>query len=630
MRALILRCATTIFFLLGVLSVSCPAFDVTFDNVTKKETKQIDYYQLKVGKKNRYGLYRETKYTFKDKLDSKQRNALLQQNILTTLQDPSVQFDRFGVIEFEHEGDEYTVQLASYANSATLKELVATAYTPFITLDARQWPLNKKLALKGTDAPLMPLTPLIQGAAIKRLVYKNYDEQIFRVAKKTFPAQGRYWRIEYGLDKYTKNNSLRFRATHNYRDLLKNRGATIHSDDDGNGFVFELDLNGKQYVGLATGYDNSFNLDVVESEAFQQTLILSPDKLKAELDAKGKVTLEGIYFDTDKATLKPQSDRAITAAASLLRHYDDLVLEVQGHTDNQGDDGYNHDLSQRRAQSVVEALINEGTAPQQLKARGFGEERPVADNNTEQGRAQNRRVELHRLSGGDAMTMIDIDFIKPLPGAQISQRYHYDTADFVLMQTPPYNDKKSQEKITGYEAVVYHYKIIKNDKRDTSFGRVEIMKNYTNILPLQSAELLGADNSHLHFTFKDRGEGRCLYGIIKAYDGAYELWVYIQPAQPQEQPAETHLAPQSVTESAFLGIWHHQADRAATITLSQDGRVLSDANGTQENGVWNPLDSANATMEMNNSQIALHLNSDGKIKATMLMGDKTYEWYYEK
>jgi outer membrane protein OmpA-like peptidoglycan-associated protein len=69
-----------------------------------------------------------------------------------------------------------------------------------------------------------------------------------------------------------------------------------------------------------------------------------------------------------------------------------LVLEVEGHTDSQGDDLYNLELSQRRAQAVVDYLVAKGVPRAQLQAQGFGETKPIADNRTKEGRAQNRRV----------------------------------------------------------------------------------------------------------------------------------------------------------------------------------------------------------------------------------------------
>ena len=79
---------------------------------------------------------------------------------------------------------------------------------------------------------------------------------------------------------------------------------------------------------------------------------------------------------------------------TLLKNYPDLVLEVQGHTDDQGDDDYNLDLSRRRATTLVTYLGLFGIDAARLTAAGYGESQPVASNATEEGRAQNRRVEL--------------------------------------------------------------------------------------------------------------------------------------------------------------------------------------------------------------------------------------------
>ena len=514
-------------FLVAFVCLCTPAFaiDFTFAGVTRQECSEIDYYQLTSVKSEWYGHYRECKYSFSDKLPARERGGQLQAQVLETLPGAATGFDKWGILTFQVDGVDYVLKLEGYGTSATLKLLTIGPYTPFVSFASGSWPLNSKLAKKGTDAPPMPLTPVLEGAAIERLSYKNYDEQLFRAGKEKFTGKGRFWDINYRLDSYTKTNDLRFRGLHNYRDLLVERGAVIHPNGD-NSFVFELSADGKNYLGRVDSYNSTFSLKVIEEEGFEQTLVLSPDKLKAELDAKGKVTLDGIYFDTDKATLKPESAAAVTSAASLLRHYPDLVLEIQGHTDDQGDDAYNRELSARRARAVVAALVQAGADEAQLKARGFGEDQPVADNGTAEGRALNRRVELHRLSGGDAIHLIDIDFIKPLPRAEVDARRDYPAVDFVVRHTPPFSEKKGIDKMTGYAAVIYKYVIFAEGKRDRSFSRLEIIKNYKAILPLTGAEIQGEDGNSLYFSYADRGDGTPAYGIIKAYEGEYEVCFY--------------------------------------------------------------------------------------------------------
>ncbi|MCZ8114571.1 OmpA family protein [Silanimonas sp.] len=148
-------------------------------------------------------------------------------------------------------------------------------------------------------------------------------------------------------------------------------------------------------VAVAVNPQRSF-VDVVETAAMD-TGMVSAEALGDGLDASGAVVLEGLYFATGSADLLPASDAAIAAAATLLQARPDLRLDIQGHTDNVGNDATNLTLSRRRAQAVADALVkSHGIDRARLGVRGFGASRPVADNATDAGRAQNRRVELVR------------------------------------------------------------------------------------------------------------------------------------------------------------------------------------------------------------------------------------------
>ena len=104
--------------------------------------------------------------------------------------------------------------------------------------------------------------------------------------------------------------------------------------------------------------------------------------------------LEKVYFNTNKATIKPVSYSLLDDVAAVLIANPDLTLiEVAGHTDSQGRDSYNKDLSQRRAESVVAYLASKGVDENRLKPVGYGEEKPQDTNDTAEGRANNRRVE---------------------------------------------------------------------------------------------------------------------------------------------------------------------------------------------------------------------------------------------
>ncbi len=115
-----------------------------------------------------------------------------------------------------------------------------------------------------------------------------------------------------------------------------------------------------------------------------------------KVDANGceidEVVLRGVTFNTASAKLLPASDSVLDEVASTLKQRPNSTAEVRGYTDSVGKSAYNHKLSQRRAESVVDYLVAHGVAASQLTAKGFGEENPVASNKTAEGRAENRRV----------------------------------------------------------------------------------------------------------------------------------------------------------------------------------------------------------------------------------------------
>lgn len=120
-----------------------------------------------------------------------------------------------------------------------------------------------------------------------------------------------------------------------------------------------------------------------------------------EVDSKGcpvekaePIVLEGVQFEFNSAKLTADAERRLDNVVNALQGSPELEVRIEGHTDNIGSDSYNQDLSQQRADSVKRYLVDHGIEPERLTTRGFGESEPVATNDTEAGRAQNRRVEL--------------------------------------------------------------------------------------------------------------------------------------------------------------------------------------------------------------------------------------------
>jgi OmpA-OmpF porin, OOP family len=140
-------------------------------------------------------------------------------------------------------------------------------------------------------------------------------------------------------------------------------------------------------------------VDMVAAKAVEIKMVeVKAADIADALATTGTVDLYGIYFDVDKSDVKPESDKTLDVVASLLKIDRSLKLEISGHTDSTGDKEHNLKLSQDRATAVVDALVKKYSIdPARLQAQGYGDSKPVAGNDTEDGRAKNRRVELKKL-----------------------------------------------------------------------------------------------------------------------------------------------------------------------------------------------------------------------------------------
>lgn len=140
----------------------------------------------------------------------------------------------------------------------------------------------------------------------------------------------------------------------------------------------------------AEGYLNASDSVEVFNE---ETNPVIKDLYLNKIEVGVTVRLKNIYFDFDKTTLKPESFVELNKVVDLLKTNPSVEIEISGHTDSKGSDDYNLNLSQGRSQSVVDYLISQGIESYRLSAQGYGETKPIDSNDTEEGRANNRRVE---------------------------------------------------------------------------------------------------------------------------------------------------------------------------------------------------------------------------------------------
>jgi len=140
-------------------------------------------------------------------------------------------------------------------------------------------------------------------------------------------------------------------------------------------------------------------VDVVAAKAVEIKMVeVKSETLAKALAETGKVDIYGILFDVDKSDIKPASAPTLEQVAKLLKDDPALKLEVAGHTDSTGDKDHNAKLSEDRATAVMQSLVKTyGIDGARLQAKGYGDSKPVAPNDTEDGRAKNRRVELRKI-----------------------------------------------------------------------------------------------------------------------------------------------------------------------------------------------------------------------------------------
>jgi outer membrane protein OmpA-like peptidoglycan-associated protein len=131
---------------------------------------------------------------------------------------------------------------------------------------------------------------------------------------------------------------------------------------------------------------------------FTVTSSLDNESMKKTLNTEGVITLYGIYFDTDKSNIKSESYPLIKEIATMLNGDTSIKIRIEGHTDAKGNDNYNLNLSQKRAEAVLKLLTTTyKVSASQLQSKGYGETKPKSNNDTPEGRAKNRRVELKKI-----------------------------------------------------------------------------------------------------------------------------------------------------------------------------------------------------------------------------------------
>ncbi|HEY4212473.1 MAG TPA: OmpA family protein [Steroidobacteraceae bacterium] len=232
----------------------------------------------------------------------------------------------------------------------------------------------------------------LTGYFISDCTQSEFDSFIFdEGGDKATTVEGKIVNNSYNQPDSATPNS-RALVQHNYQNALTAAGWTILVQDPDHIVAKQVKNGVERWVQVDGNGGNYYMLHLAQKAGMQQSVVTADDMATA-LNRDGRISLH-INFDTGKSTIRPDSQPIVDQIVATLKGNSALQLTVEGHTDNVGTPQANQTLSQSRAQAVVTAVTRAGIAASRLTAIGYGQTKPVADNSTDAGRAQNRRVDL--------------------------------------------------------------------------------------------------------------------------------------------------------------------------------------------------------------------------------------------
>lgn len=243
------------------------------------------------------------------------------------------------------------------------------------------------------DHPVFPTR--MSGYIIRDCQTKDFDAFEFETGKREKNVvEGRRTKLTYWIEDRSKEPSA-LAIVRNYENAIKSVGGAVLFLDKNRWVNGKIVKDGKEIWAQAEKGNGQIWLTIVEKAGMAQEIVANADAFGKDIKSTGHAAIYGIYFDTGKSEVKPESEAALQEVAKLLSGDPNLKLLVVGHTDSVGQLEANMKLSQARAEAVIQALSkSHGVAANRLKAQGAGPIAPVATNRTEEGRAKNRRVEL--------------------------------------------------------------------------------------------------------------------------------------------------------------------------------------------------------------------------------------------
>jgi OOP family OmpA-OmpF porin len=239
-----------------------------------------------------------------------------------------------------------------------------------------------------------PLLNRLENFYIEGCKEEDFGSYKFSTPEGRKPVEGHFISISYRRPNSAPEMSG-LEMIRNYTNAVKEIGGEVVYEGKYSASMKVMVGDREVWVEVSPYGKRAYRLDFIEKRMMTQQVFADAAALLADLDRAGHTVLHGIFFDTDEAVVKPESRAALTEIAKLLKGNPEMTAYVVGHTDMSGTLEHNLDLSNRRAAAVIDALVvDHGISGERLTPRGVGPLAPVASNDTEAGRALNRRVEL--------------------------------------------------------------------------------------------------------------------------------------------------------------------------------------------------------------------------------------------
>jgi OmpA-OmpF porin, OOP family len=275
-----------------------------------------------------------------------------------------------------------------------MKNVMIVIFSLFFFQLGAKISVAQQMDIKGSkDHPLLSRMPDFYISDYKEAEFESF--KFIGADKKPVVVEGHKYFIGYKLNAgVPEPGELKIRK--NVQDALKKIGGKVVFDDNFNRMsTIVVQKDGKETWVQINSFTNWYRLNIVEREIMKQEVVANADAMGNDINNTGHVAVYGIYFETGKADINPESAAAISQISVLLTNDKSLKIYVVGHTDNVGSIDANMKLSKDRADAVVNSLVaNYGISAERLKSFGVASLAPVASNDTEDGRAKNRRVEL--------------------------------------------------------------------------------------------------------------------------------------------------------------------------------------------------------------------------------------------